>query len=92
MKKISKNYKICRRRFVYDSTYRSVAENFEEYILSLNINETDEIENDIKVNGWGLTSLKDHKYSFELLRSFDIFNYSKWKASIQKWTSFCTRW
>ena len=37
--KIEKNYKIYMR--VYNSTYRSVAENFKEHILSLNIDETD---------------------------------------------------
>ena len=60
-----------------------MAENFIEYILLLDINETDEIENDIKFNGWGLASLKGYEKSFELLRSFDIFSLCKWKTSME---------
>ena len=46
IKKLEKNI-----NFVYDSTHKPVAENFKEYILSLNVNETDETENNIKVKG-----------------------------------------
>ena len=49
---IENNYNVNRR--VYQSLFSDIAESFFEYIHSLNPNEIQELDSDLKANGWGV--------------------------------------
>lgn len=53
IKDIIKNYNICRR--FYKTLFNSVTNNFFEYVSTENYLEVNEINEDFKTNGWGLT-------------------------------------
>ena len=53
--------------------YYDVAENFKNYLSSLDFVEIEGLNEDIKANGWGLLSIKQYENAVELLKSFDIF-------------------
>ena len=55
MLEIEKTYKICRR--VYQSQFVDVTDIFIEYIQSLDLHETQQMDEDLKSNGWGVESL-----------------------------------
>ena len=46
LKEIEKNYKICRH--IYNSVYKSIAENFQQYLGTLNYEEKEGLNKDIK--------------------------------------------
>ena len=73
LKKIERNYKTCRH--VYNGIYKTIAENFYEYLHTLELDETEELKNYIKSNGWGLKTIQEYDSSFELRKSLDIFHY-----------------
>ena len=74
IKKIIKNnYKVARR--VYGSIYTNIAEKFKIYIISLKRDEIDEIENDFRVNGNSLLSVRDTGSATELFNLFAMFYY-----------------
>ena len=70
LKKITKNYKIFRR--VYKLLYTFAFENFHEFISALDYNKINEINEDVKTNGWALKSITEYSDSFELLNSMDF--------------------
>ena len=49
---IENNYNVNRR--VYQSLFSDIAESFFEYIHSLSPNEIQELDTDLKANGWGV--------------------------------------
>ena len=51
MREIEKTYNICRR--VYQSLFIDITDIFIEYIQSLDLDEIQQMDNDIKSNGWG---------------------------------------
>ena len=51
MREIEKTCKICRR--VYQSLFIDIADFFIEYIESLDLDEIQQMDDDIKSNGWG---------------------------------------
>lgn len=73
LKEIEINYKICRH--VYNLIYKTIFENFQEYLRTLDFNELEELNSDIKRNGWGHKTIQEYDSTFELMKSFNIFNY-----------------
>ena len=51
LREIEKTYKICRR--VYQSLFIDIADIFIEYIQSLDLDEIQQLDDEIKSNGWG---------------------------------------
>ena len=69
---IESNYKVARR--VYQSLYFDIAELFHEYIQSIDSYEKQDIEQGLKINGWGtVESISKIKDSMRLLIYFKIF-------------------
>ena len=69
---IESNYKVVRR--VYQHLYFDVAELFYVYIHSIDSYEQQDIEEDMKMNGWGaVENIKSIKDSMRLLNIFQDF-------------------
>ena len=75
MLEIEKTYKICRR--VYQSLFVDVTDIFIEYIQSLDLDEIQQMDEDIKSNGWGVKSLLEIDNTYDLLRIFQMFYHFK---------------
>ena len=65
------NYWVARR--VYASTYANMAEQFKIYLNFIPPDEIDEIENDFRVNGNVLLSIRQTESAVELFDSFAMF-------------------
>ena len=70
---IGKNYRIARR--VYQSLFVDVADRFIKYIHLLDIDEIQQLDDDLKTNGWGTKSLLEIENAYELLTFFQMFYY-----------------
>ena len=72
MREIEKTYNICRR--VYQSLFIDITDIFIEYIQSLDLDEIQQMDNDIKSNGWGegggVKSPMEIENAYNLLRFF----------------------
>ena len=73
MLEIEKNYRLFRR--VYQSLFVDTADIFIQYIYSLEPEEINQLDDDIKTNWWGIESIVDIQNSFELLRIFQLVYY-----------------
>ena len=73
LKNVEGNYKISRR--VYQALFIDFADIFIKYINSLDPNEIQELDNDLKVNEWGVKSLLEVENAYELLTIFQMFYY-----------------
>ena len=72
IKTIESNYKVARR--VYQNLYFDIAELFSEYIQSIDSYEQQDIEEDMKINGWQtVESISEIKDSMRLLNIFQDF-------------------
>ena len=71
MREIQKTYKICRR--VYQLLFIDIDDIFSEYIQSLDLDEIQKMDDDIKSNGWGVKSLLEIENAFDFLRIFQMF-------------------
>ena len=71
MLEIEKTYKICRR--VHQSLFVNATDTFIEYIQSLDLDEIQQMDEDIKSNGWGVKSLLEIDNIYDLLRIFQMF-------------------
>ena len=71
METIESNYRIARR--VYQQLYLDVSELFAEFLRSLSSYELEDINNDIRFNGWGIRKVQEVEDSQELLRIFQDF-------------------
>ena len=60
---------------VYQTLFIDGVDTFIEYIHSLNPNEIQELDDELKANGWGVKSLLDVESSYELLSVFEMFYY-----------------
>ena len=60
-------------RQVYQALFIDIADSFIEYIHSLDINEIQELDDDLKANGWGVKSLLEVENALELLTVFHVF-------------------
>ena len=70
---MKKNYLICRK--VYQSLFVEVANTFIQYINTLTPGEIEQLDNDLKADGWGVSSIVEIENSIELLCIFQMFNY-----------------
>ena len=70
---VESNYKKSRRFCL--ALFIDIADSFIEYIHSLDINEIQELDDDLKANGWGVKSLLEVENAYELLNFFQIFYY-----------------
>ena len=70
---VESNYKISRQ--VYQALFIDIADSFIEYIHSLDINEIQELEDDLKANRWGVKSLLEVEKAYELLTVLQMFYY-----------------
>ena len=70
---IETNYKICRR--VYGMLYYDIAENFKSYLESLDFDEIQVLNLNIKANGGGLLPIENYSDSTELLKEIALFYY-----------------
>ena len=68
---IESNYKVNRR--VYQSLFPDIAENFFEYIHSLDPDEIQKLDSGIKENGWGVQSITEIENVQHLLTIFQMF-------------------
>ena len=66
---VENNYKISRRL----SLFVDISDSFIEYIYPLIPDEIQELDADIKINRWGIKSLLEVEYAYELLSVFEMF-------------------
>ena len=70
---VEKNYRIL--RCVYQSLFVDLADAFIKYIHTLDADEIQQLDDDIKANGYGVKSLLEIENSYELLKIFKLFHY-----------------
>ena len=68
---VEKNFKIIIR--VYQHLYADIVDIFFEYIHSLDSGEIQQLDDDIKTNGWGVINLLKIDNAFELLSNLQLF-------------------
>ena len=68
---VEKNFKIIIR--VYQHLYADIFDIFFEYIHSLDSGEIQQLDDDIKTNGWGVINLLEIDNAFELLSNLQLF-------------------
>ena len=71
IKNVEKNFKIIIR--VYQHLYADIVDIFFEYIHSLDSGEIQQLDDDIKTNGWGVINLLEIDNAFELLSNLQLF-------------------
>ena len=72
METLESNYKVARR--VYQQLYYDIAELFYEYIQSIDLYEQQDMEKDLKINGWGaVENIRTIKNSMRLVNIFQDF-------------------
>ena len=76
---IESNYKVNRR--VYQSLFLDIAENFFEYMHSLDQDEIQELDSGIKGNGWGVESITEIQNAQHLLTIFQMFYHHNGRLS-----------
>ena len=60
---------------MYQSLFVDVADSFIEYIHLLDVDEIEQLDYDLKANGWGTKSLLEIENAYELLTIFQMFYY-----------------
>ena len=73
IERIGNNYKVNRR--AYQSLFPDIAESFFEYIHSLDPEEIQELDSDLKANAWGVQSITEIQDVHHLLTIFQMFYY-----------------
>ena len=68
-----KKYGICRR--LYQPLYVDITDILIQYIHFLEPDEIEQLDDDIKANGWGIMSIVDVENSVEVLLYFETFYY-----------------
>ena len=72
MKTVESNYKVAKR--VYQNLYYDITGLFFEYIQSIDFFEWQDIEEDMKINGWGsVEKISEVKDSMRMLNLFQDF-------------------
>ena len=71
---VENNYKTIRR--VYQHLNTDIGDIFFEYIHSLDLDEIQQIDSDIKTNRWGVINLLEIDNVLELLSTFHLFYHS----------------
>ena len=73
-KTVESNYRILiELRRVYQHLYADIADIFIEYIHSLDADEIQELDEDLKTNGWGAKTALEIENSLELLSIFQLY-------------------
>ena len=80
MPEIEKNYRICRR--VYQSLFIEIASTFIQYINTLSPDEIDQLDDDIRPNGWGAQFIVEIENSVKLLHIFQMLYYFNGKLPL----------
>ena len=73
MFEIEKNYSIFRQ--VYQCLFVDVADTFIQYIYTLDLDEIEQLDNGLKVHGWGVKSVVEIEDSVAVLCIFQMFYY-----------------
>ena len=73
MLEIEKKYRICRR--VYQALFYEIVESFIQYINTLTVDEIEQVDADLKSNGWEVKSIVEIEDCIELLKLFQLFYY-----------------
>lgn len=60
---------------MYNTIYKTIPKNFREYFWTLEFDEVEGLNNNIKSNCWAFETIQEYDSSFELMKSFDIFYY-----------------
>ena len=69
METIESNYRVARR--VYQHLYYDIAELFFEYVQSMSAFEQQDIDEDMRINGWGsFEKISEIKYSMKMLNFY----------------------
>ena len=71
MSTIERNYRIARR--VYQQLYLDIAERFADFIRSLSSFEQQDLDEDIRANGWGIKKISEVSDALEVLQIFQDF-------------------
>ena len=74
MDTVESNYSVIRR--VYQHLYPDIADIFFEYIHSLDPDKIQELNEEIKANGWGIKNILEIDNALELLSNFQLFFYN----------------
>ena len=64
------------------SLFADIADNFIEYIHSLDPNEIQELDDDLKANRWEAETLLEIENAYELLTIFQMFYYFSGRLSL----------
>ena len=83
MFEIEKNYSIFRR--VYQCLFVDVAGTFIQYINTLDLDEIEQLDNDLKVNGCGVKSVVEIEDSVAVLCIFQMFYYYNERLPLTNW-------
>ena len=75
MLELEKNYRIY--RLVYQSLLIEIADTFIQHINTLSPDEINQLDDDIRSDGWGAQSIVEIENSVELLCKFQMFYYIK---------------
>ena len=73
MLEIDKNYMICRG--LYQALFYEIAETFIQYVDALATDEIEQLDADLKANGWGVKSIVKIEDCIKLLKMFQLFFY-----------------
>ena len=88
MREIEKTYKICRR--VYQSLFIDITDIFIEYIQPLGLDKIQQMDHDIKSNGWLVKSLCRKSKMHLIFCVFFKCSIILWQACTNKLTFSCT--
>ena len=77
---VGNNYRII--RWVYQHLYADTADIFFEYTHSLDPDEIQQLDDDIKTNWWGVINLLEIDNALELLSTFQLFYHNNGRLSL----------
>ena len=80
MLEIEKDYRVCRR--LYQALFYEIAETFISYINTLAPDEIEQVNVNLKANGWGVKSIVKIEDRIELLKLFQLFYYFNGRLSL----------
>ena len=67
------NYGVCRH--LYQALFYEITETFKQYVNTLALDEIEQLDADLKANGWGVKSIVEIEDCIELLKLFQLFYY-----------------
>ena len=67
------NYRVCRH--LYQALFYEIIETFKQYVNTLALDEIEQLDADLKANGWGVKSIVEIEDWIELLKLFQLFYY-----------------